>query len=121
MKAAQIPWGSFLEEIHSIASAYELVHSPCVQHRVRCSSRSWGVRKLGWIPVFSLCGRGTILSSSSVDSDWGFRGEKDLPLCWRGSRSMGETNDRPGSMILLLRGSTPPGPMLPLDPTHSAH
>ena len=72
----------------------------------------WHYSREGVEPV---CAPGT------VDSDWGFRGEKDPPLLWKGSQSMGETNNRPSSTIPLLRDLTPPGQTVALGPTHSNH
>lgn len=55
----------------------------------------------------------------TADSDWGFRGEEDPPLLWRGSQSTGETNNRSGLTVRLPQGWTPPGQTLALGPTRS--
>lgn len=63
-----------------------------------------------WEGIEQFCVPGT------VDSEWGFRGEEDLPLLYRCSQSIGETDNRPDVTVLLPRPGSHldrPWPLVP--------
>lgn len=47
---------------------------------VTCSNQSWEVSELGILPVLPCEGVERFCVRGTVNSDWGFRVEEDLPL-----------------------------------------